>query len=106
MSSYILLQVKPKLPDAKIRSRRFLDAMGGMDNGFSSCTAPAFCRGPGISNICRYLRIPWVAGKSQSWQVWCEGFRLREKSNSRGMRVKQFLEAGNIERQKTQVEHG
>ena len=29
VSSYILLQVKPKLPDMKIGSCRFLDAMGG-----------------------------------------------------------------------------
>ena len=64
VSLYILLPVKPKLPDAKIGSHRFPDAVGGMDNGFSWCTAPAFCRGPGISNICRYMHIPQVAGKS------------------------------------------
>ena len=64
VSSYILLQVKPKLPNAKIRSCRFPDVTGGMDNGFSSCTALAFCHGPGILNICRYMRIPQDAGKS------------------------------------------
>ena len=58
-----MLRVKPKLPDAKTRSCRFPDAMGGMDNGFSLCTAPAFCCSPGISNICRYMRILQVAGK-------------------------------------------
>ena len=63
VSSYILLQVKPKLPDAKIRTRRFLDATGGMDSGFSSCAAPAFCRGPGILNICRCMWVPWAAGE-------------------------------------------
>ena len=63
VSLYILLQVKPKLPGVKTRSRRFLDATGGMDNGFSSCAAPAFCHGPGISDICRYMRVPRVAGK-------------------------------------------
>ena len=30
---------------------------------------------------------------------------MREKSNSRGTRVKQFPEAGNTARQKTQVAH-
>ena len=33
VSSYILLRVKPKLPDTKIRSHRFPDETGGMDNG-------------------------------------------------------------------------
>ena len=66
VSLYILLQVKPKPPGAKTGSRRFPDAMGGMDSGFSSCAALAFCHGPGISDICRYMRIPWVAGKLQS----------------------------------------
>ena len=59
----ILLRVKPKLPGAKTGSHRLPDAMGGMDNGFSSCAAPAFCHGPGISDICRYLLVPRVAGK-------------------------------------------
>ena len=49
VSSYILLRVKPKLPSAKTESCRFPDVMRGMDSGFSSCAAPAFCRGPGIS---------------------------------------------------------
>ena len=33
-------------------------------------------------------------------------FQVGVKSKVRGSRVKQFLEARNIERQKTQVEHG
>ena len=36
VSSYILLRVEPKLPGTKTGSHRFLDAMGGMDSGFSS----------------------------------------------------------------------
>ena len=59
-----LLRVKPKLPDAKIGSHRFPDATGGIDNGFSLCTVPAFCHGPGILNICRYMHVPQVAGRS------------------------------------------
>ena len=65
MSSYILLRIKPKLPGAKTGSRRFPDATGGMDSGFSSCAAPAFCRGPGISKIGRYMRVLRVTGKLQ-----------------------------------------
>ena len=60
-----LLRVKPKLPGAKTRSHRFLDVMGGMNSGFSLCAAPAFCRGPGILKIGRYMRILRVAGKLQ-----------------------------------------
>ena len=52
-----MLQVKPKLPGAKTGSRRFLDTTGGMDNGFSSCAAPAFCHGPGISDRGRYMHV-------------------------------------------------
>ena len=63
VSSYILLRVKPKLPSAKTRFRRFLDAMGGMDNGFSLCAALAFCRSPGILNRGRYMCILRVARK-------------------------------------------
>ena len=65
VSSYILLQVKPKLPGAKTGSHRFPDATGGMDSGFSSCAAPAFCCGPGILKIGRYMHILRVAGKLQ-----------------------------------------
>ena len=50
-----VLQVKPKLPGVKSGSCRFPDVMGGMDNGFSPCAVPAFCRGPGILDICRYM---------------------------------------------------
>ena len=64
VSSYILLQVKPKLPNVKIGSCRSPDAMGGMDNGFNSCAAPAFCCSPGISNIGRCMHFPWATGKS------------------------------------------
>ena len=64
-----VLRVKPKLPNAKIGSCRSPDATGGMDNGFSSCAAPAFCCGPGISNICRCMHFPQVAGKSLSQWV-------------------------------------
>ena len=61
----LMLQVKPKLPGAKTGSRRFPDVTGGMDSGFSSCAVPAFCHGPGISKIGRYMRILRVAGKLQ-----------------------------------------
>ena len=54
---WVLLRVKPKLPGAKTRSCRFPEVTGGMDNGFSSCAAPAFCRGPGISDRGRYMRV-------------------------------------------------
>ena len=64
VSSYILLRVKPKLPSAKTGSRRFPDAMGGMDNGFSSCAVPAFCHGPGISDRGRYMHVLRVVRKS------------------------------------------
>ena len=40
------------------QSRRFPDAMGGMDDGFSLCAVPAFCRGSGILNICRCMCVP------------------------------------------------
>ena len=40
VSSYILLCIKPKLPDTKIGSHRFLDVTGGMDNGFSLQLVP------------------------------------------------------------------
>ena len=65
VSSYILLPIKPKLPGAKTGSRRFPDVTGGMDSGFSSCAAPTFCRGPGISKIGRYMHVLRVAGKLQ-----------------------------------------
>ena len=57
VSSYILLCAKPKLPGVKTGSHRFPDATGGLDSGFSLCTAPAFCRGPGISKIGRYMCV-------------------------------------------------
>ena len=31
---------------------------GVLDRGFSSCAAPAFCCGPGISNVFRYNMLP------------------------------------------------
>ena len=65
VSSYILLRVKPKLPSTKTGSHRFLDVTGGMDSDFSSCAAPAFCRGPGISKIGGYMHVLQVAGKLQ-----------------------------------------
>ena len=58
-----MLQVKPKLPGVMTRSHRFLDAMGGMDSGFSSCAVPAFCHGPGILKTGGYMHVPRVAGK-------------------------------------------
>ena len=61
----LLLQVKPKLPGVKTRSRRFPDVMGGIDSSLSSCAAPAFCRGPGISKIGGYMCILQVTGKLQ-----------------------------------------
>ena len=92
VSSYILLQVKPKLPSVKTGSRRFPDVMGGMDSGFSSCAVPAFSCGPGISKIGRYMHILRVAGKLQGQRTRREGFRRRVKTNIRVARVKQFLE--------------
>ena len=87
-----MLQVKPKLPGAKTGSRRFPDVMGGMDSGFSSCTVPAFCRGPGISKIGRYIRVLRVAGKLQGRRMRREGFWRHVKMNNGVVRVKQFLE--------------
>ena len=86
VSSYILLRVKPKLPSTKTGSRRFPDVMGGMDSGFSSCTAPAFCRGPGISKIGRYMCILQVAGKLQGRRMRREGFRWCTGEVQRGTR--------------------
>ena len=93
VSSYILLQVKPKLPSVKIRSHRFPDATGGMDSGFSLCTAPAFCCGPGISKIGRYMCVLQVTGKLQGQRMTREGFWSCAKSNNRVVRVIQFLGA-------------
>ena len=90
---YNVLQVKPKLPSTKTGSRRFPDATGGMDSGFSLCAAPAFCRGPGILKIGRYMRILQVAGKLQGQRMRQEGFLRRVKTNIGVARVKQFPEA-------------
>ena len=88
-----MLRVKPKLPGAKTGSHRFPDATGGMDSGFSSCTAPAFCRSPGILKIGRYMHVLRFAGKLQGRRIRREGFRRRMKTNIGVARVKQFLEA-------------
>ena len=88
-----VLQIKPKPPGVKTGSRRFPDVMGGMGSGFSSCAAPAFCRGPGILKIGRYMRVLRVAGKLQGRRMRREGFRRRVKMNIRVARVKQFPEA-------------
>ena len=93
VSLYILLQIKPKPPSAKTGSRRFPDVMGGMDSGFSSCAARAFCRGPGISKIGRYMRVLQVSGKLKGQRMRREGFRRRVKMNIGVARVKQFPEA-------------
>ena len=64
----MLLRVKPKLPGAKTGSHRFLDVTRGMDSGFSSCAAPAFCRGPGISRDRQVYARPmscWEAARSK-----------------------------------------
>ena len=58
-----MLQVKPKLPGVKTGSHRFPDVTGGMDSGFSLCAAPAFCCGPGISKIGKYMRVLRFTGK-------------------------------------------
>ena len=76
----------------KTGSRRFPDATGGMDSGFSLCAAPAFCRGPGISKIGRYMRVLQVAGKLQGRRMRQEGFRRHMKMNNGVARVKQFPE--------------
>ena len=86
-----MLQVKPKLPGVKTGSRRFLDATGGMDSGFSSCAVPDFCRGSGILKVGRYMCIPRVAGKLQGRRMMREGFRRCAKLNNRVVRVIQFL---------------
>ena len=88
-----LLRIKPKPPGAKTGSHRFPDVTGGMDSGFSSCAAPAFCHGPGISKIGRYMRVLRVAGKLQGRRMRREGFRRRMKMNIGVARVKQFPEA-------------
>ena len=93
VSSYILLRIKPKPPGAKTGSHRFPDVMGGMDSGFSLCPAPAFCCGPGISKIGRYMHVLRVAGKLQGRRVRREGFRRHVKMNIGVARVKQFPEA-------------
>ena len=93
VSSYKLLRIKPKPPSVKTGSRMFPDVMGGMDSGFSSCTAPAFCHGPGISKIGRYMRVLQVAGKLQGRRMRWEGFQRRMKTNIGVARVKQFPEA-------------
>ena len=87
-----VLQIKPKPPGAKTGSRRFPDVTGGMDSGFSSCAAPAFCRGPGILKIGRYMRVRQVTGKLQGRRMRWEGFRRCVKTNIEVARVKQFLE--------------
>ena len=83
-----MLRFKPKLPGAKTGSRRFLDATGGMDSGFSLCAAPAFCHSPGISKIGRYMRVLRFTGKLQvvfprldSTQLWLEESWLRLDSD-------------------------
>ena len=83
-----MLQVKPKLPGAKTGSRRFPDVAGGMDSGFSLCTVPAFCRGPGISKIGGYMHILQVAGKLQGRRMRGESFRCHVNPNNRVVRVK------------------
>ena len=87
-----MLQIKPKPPGVKTGSRRFPDVMGGMDSGFSSCTAPAFCHGPGISKIGRYMHVLRVTGKLQGRRMRREGFRRHVKMNIGVARVKQFPE--------------
>ena len=89
---YILLRVKPKLPGAKTGSRRFPDVTGGMDSGFSSCAAPAFCCGPGILKIGGYMCILRVAGKLQGRRMRQESFQWHVKMNNRVARVEQFME--------------
>ena len=88
-----MLQVMPKLPSMKTRSHRFPDVMGGMDSGFSSCTVPAFCRGPGILKIGGYMHILRVAGKLQGQRMRQESFGWHAKANNRVARVEQFMEA-------------
>ena len=88
-----MLRVKPKLPGVKTGSHRFPDATGGMDSGFSSCAAPAFCRGPGILKIGRYMCVLQFAGKLQGRRMRWEGFQRCVKTNIRVARVEQFPEA-------------
>ena len=100
-----MLRVKPKLPGAKTRSRRFPDATGGMDSGFSSCGAPAFCRSPGISKIGRYMRVLQVAGKLQGRRMRQEGFRRHVKTNNGVCESQAASGGGSTARWKTQVVH-
>ena len=74
-----MLRVKPKLPGVKTGSRRFPDVTGGMDNGFSSCAAPAFCHGPGISDRGRYMRILRAVRQLQSRGMWWERFPVERE---------------------------
>ena len=97
VSSYILLQIKPKLPGTKTESCRFPDVTGGMDSGFSSCAAPAFCCGPGISRDRWVYARERAAGRLLGRRMRRENFRRRKRKNSGVERVKQFPEAENCE---------
>ena len=77
-----VLRIKPKLPGTKTESHRFLDVTGGMDSGFSSCAAPAFCRGPGISRDRWVYARERVAGRLLGRRMRHERFRRRERKNS------------------------
>ena len=68
-----VLRVKPKLLGAKTGSCRFPEVMEGMDSGFSSCAAPAFCHSPGILKIGRYMCVLRFARKLQGQRMRREG---------------------------------
>ena len=55
VSSYILLRVKPKLPDVKTGSRRFLDVTGGMDRLQLVCCVSLLSRSRYFEDRCVYV---------------------------------------------------
>ena len=65
----------------------------GMDSGFSSCAAPAFCHGPGISRDRWVYARERAAGRLLGQRMGRESFRRCKRKNSGVKRVKQFLEA-------------
>ena len=66
--------------------------MRGMDSGFSSCAAPAFCHGPGISRDRWVYARERAAGRLLGQRMRQESFQRRKRKNSGVEWVKQFPE--------------
>ena len=77
-----------------------------MDNGFSSCAAPAFCCGPGISIYAGVCVSHQSQGSCRVIGYCGNSFWLGMKLKSRGTRVEQFPAVRNTVRRKTQVARG